>query len=291
MRLDQIEAFVRCAETGSISAAARSERVPKSTLSRLIVELEAELHARLLDRSARGVSLTEEGLLFLERGRQVLDAAQDAAAAFLPVRHGLTGVVRMTAPYTFGVTFVAPHLSSFFEAHPGIGVHLELSSRNAGLVEEGFDLAVRIGEPSGMESKLLMANPIKLAATPSYLHREGVPRVPADLECRRLLVIGRSRARAALELNRGNRSYTVGVSPRLVSSDPAVVLRATLDGCGIGEIPGVIARKEFDCGALVEVLPAWPLSGNNVYLVSPQARATIPRVRALADFLVGRLAC
>lgn len=290
MRLDQIEAFVRCAETGSISAAARSEKTPKSTLSRLIAELELELRAKLLDRSARGVVLTDEGLLFLDRGRLVLDAAQNAAGAFLPVGHGLSGVVRVTAPYTFGITYIAPHLSAFFETHPDIDVHLELSSRNAGLVEEGFDLAVRVGQPADMMSKRLMANPLKLAATPLYLRRTGSPRGPSDLESRRLLVIGRPRARAALRLSNGDESYAVRVAPRLVSSDPAIVLRATLDATGIGEIPWIIAKREFETGALVEVLPTWSLSGKDVYLVSPPARATIPRVRAFAEFVVRRLA-
>jgi DNA-binding transcriptional LysR family regulator len=159
MRITELSAFVRCAELGGLSAAARTEQRPKSTLSRSLRGLERDLKVRLFERSARGVVLTDEGRAFLPHAREVLESIERATAAAGFFKSGPVGDVRITAPYTFGVTFIAPLLPAFLNANPGLNVHMELTSRNVGLAEEGFDLAVRIGAvPPGLVAHRLARN-------------------------------------------------------------------------------------------------------------------------------------
>jgi DNA-binding transcriptional LysR family regulator len=290
MRLDQITAFIRCAEAGSLSAAARAERMPKSTVSRLLAELELDIGARLFDRSSKGLKLTDEGRAMLSHGRGILSSVETARAAIRPAPNRLSGVVRLTAPYTFGMTFLAPHLSAFFAKHPLVHVQMDLSSRNIDLLEEGYDVAVRIGNPPpGMVAHVLSANPLKLCASPAYLKRSGTPKSPTELEKHPLLVIGRPRSKAALRLVHHGGSHFVEAMPRLVSSDPALVLKATLDGCGIGQIPEIIGREPLERRQIVEVLPLWKMTTEDIFIISPRDRASVPRVSTFVEFLTKAL--
>ena len=286
MQIDQIRAFVRCAELGGLSAAARAERAPKSTLSRLLTDLERHLGVRLLDRSSRGVVPTQEGRLFLAHARLVLENVEAASAAIRPSRTKPAGVVRVTAPYTFGVTFIAPALPAFFAAFPAIDVHLELTSRNVDLLDEGFDLAVRIGAPPPhLVARRLMGNPLRLLASPDYIDAHGAPARVDELERRPLLLIGSSRGAAALRLRRAEDEYVCSAAPKLLSSDPAVLLRASLAGAGIGQIPLILARDELRAGALVPILPEWTQHEADISILYASSRAFTPRVRAFVDFL------
>ena len=288
MQINQMRAFVRCAELGSLSAAARAENLPKSTLSRLLGDLEAALAVRLLNRSSRGMALTQEGRVLLAHARQILNDIDAATAAVRPSPTVPSGVVRLTAPYTFGVTFLAPLLPVFLANFPAIDVQIELTSRNVDLIAEGYDLAIRIGTtPADLVARRLMGNPLRLCASPDYLAQFGYPAEPSELAAHRLLLIGSPRARASLRLWHAGNSYLVDAPPKLLSSDPAIVLRSALAGSGIGQIPLIIARPEFARGDLIPVLPEWTMAEADVSLV--YATGALPRVRALADFLCDRL--
>jgi DNA-binding transcriptional LysR family regulator len=290
MQIDQVRAFVRCAELGSLSAAARVERVPKSTLSRLLHELEDSLQARLLDRSSRGVALTDEGRAFLGAARQLLEDIQAAVALVRASAAAPAGVVRLTAPYTFGVTFLAPILPEFLRAHPAIDLQVELTSRNLDLVEQGYDLAIRIGPPpSGYVAHRLMGNPISLCASPGYLAERGLPEAVEDLENHALLLIGSPRTTSALKLSKGNERRVVTSPPRLLSSDPAVVKLAALAGAGIGQVPRILSERELLEGSLVQVLPDWAMETVGISVIQPAGRSYPPRVALFVEFLRTRL--
>lgn len=290
MQIDQVRAFVRCAELGSLSAAARVERVPKSTLSRLLHELEVSLQARLLDRSSRGVALTDEGRAFLGAARQLLEDIRAAKALVRATASAAAGVVRLTAPYTFGVTFLAPLLPEFLRAHPAIDLQVELTSRNLDLVEQGFDLAVRIGPtPGGYIAHRLMGNPNLLCASPGYLAERGCPRSVEDLDHHALLLIGSPRTTSALKLSRGKVTRMLTSPPRLLSSDPAVVKCATLASAGIGQVPRILSERELSEGALVQVLPEWTMDNAEISIIQPAIRSYPPRVALFVEFLKARL--
>lgn len=286
MQVRELTAFVRCAELGGLSAAARIEQRPKSTVSRLLRTLERELKVSLFERSVRGVVLTDEGRAFLPHAREVLDSIDRAAAAAGSFRSAPAGDVRITAPYTFGVTFIAPLLPAFLEAHPGLNVQMELTSRNVNLAEEGFDLAVRIGAPPpGLVAHRLGRNRIRMCASAAYRDQHGEPQTPAELARHPLLLIGSPRATAALKLTNGKSRHTVSARPRLMSSDPAVILQAVTADSGIGEVPVILAHEALERGTLVSVLAGWSLPTADISLIYPKARVLAPRVRALADYL------
>ncbi len=291
MQIDQVRAFVRCAELGSLSAAARVERLPKSSLSRLLQDLEHSLQAKLLERSSRGVILTDEGRVFLEPARRLLEDIEAAAALVRVSAATPAGVVRLTAPYTFGVTFIAPLLPDFLRAYPAIDLQLELTSRNLDLVEQGYDLAVRVGPaPDGYVARRLMGNPLALFASPGYLTEHGSPLAVEDLERHALLLIGSPRKASALKLSKGRKAHVVTVPPRLLSSDPAVIRLAAVAGAGIGQVPRILAREDLGRGALVQVLPDWSMEEVDISLIHPAGRKLAPRVALFGDFLSANLA-
>ncbi len=291
MRFDQIRAFVRCAELGSLSAAARAEGVPKSTLSRLLRELEQPLKVELLNRTSRGVVLTQDGQVFLGRARQILAEVDSATAALRHTAEAPSGVIRFTAPYTFGATFIAPVIPDFLRAYPSISVQVELTSRNIDFAAEGFDVGIRIGAPPPeLAARRLMGNPIMLCASPGYLARFGDPRTPDDLAAHPLLVIGNPRSTTVFRMSRGGSAFVVQSPPRLVSTDPSFVLRAMLDGAGIGQTPAILVRRELSGGELVRVLPDWTMPEADISIIYPAGRTLAPRVRAFVDFLCDALA-
>ena len=290
MQMDQVRALVRCADLGGLSAVARAEHTPKSTLSRLIRELEQELGVRLMQRSVQGMKLTDEGLAFLPHARQLLDDLDIAVAVASSFRDGPKGVVRLTAPYSFGVSFIGPLLPDFLARYPALSVQLDLTSRNVDLVREGYDLAVRIGPtPAGMAGRPLLENPLQLCASPAYLATRTLPATPADLAGHPLLLIGRPGAGVALRLQHGRRQAVVEVPARLQSSDPSIILQATLAGAGVGQIPLMLGGGLVEQGKLVPILPLWRQPVATVGLVFPGSRALAPRVLALVDYLAERL--
>lgn len=290
MQVDQIKAFVRCAELGSLSAAAKAEGIPKSTLSRLLSDLERGLRVNLLNRTSRGVALSEDGRLFLGHARQILE---DVDAATQAVRHTTgvpSGTIRFTAPYTFGVTFISPLLPAFFRAFPSINVYVELTSRNVDFEAEGYDAGIRIGvPPPGLVARRVMGNPVILCAAADYLARRHAPAAPDDLAAHNLLLIGNPRSAAGFTLWRAGTAVRVPAIPKLISTDPAVVLRSVRDGVGIGQVPVILAPAELASGGLVRVLPEWSMPEADISLVYLAGRALAPRVRIFVDFVLEAL--
>jgi DNA-binding transcriptional LysR family regulator len=288
--MDEIRAFIRCVELGGLSAAARSEGLPKSSLSRLLRQLEDTVGARLLERTTRGVRPTPEGYAFLSPARRILEEVDRARASVDYFRDRPQGLIRITAPYTFGVTFIGPLLPPFLAANPGIDVQLELTSRNIDIIQEGFDLAVRIGEaPASTESQRLTVNRAQLMASPAYLRLWGEPATPGDLVGRPLLLIGAARAPPSLTLTRGGDRVVVATAPRLQSSDPTILIQAAAAGVGIGQIPLILVGEKLAAGELTPVLRDWSLPAVDINLIRARGMEMTPRVRAFAAYLHERL--
>jgi DNA-binding transcriptional LysR family regulator len=196
----------------------------------------------------------------------------------------------MTAPASFATTFLAPLLPPFLLANPAISVHLDLTGRNSDILAEGFDLAIRIGRPPpNLGSRTLMGNPVRLMASPAYVRRWGEPRTPDDLSHHPLLLIGGPRARPTLELQRGSERIEVAVAPRMICSDPLVVIQAVVAGVGVGLIPLILAGERLRRGELSPVLSEWAMPGGEVHLVHGRGGDLPPRVAALIDHLVEAL--
>jgi DNA-binding transcriptional LysR family regulator len=285
MKLDGIAAFVRVAEAGSISEAARRIGLAKSVISERIAELERTLGARLVQRTTRKLSLTEDGLAFLDRARRILREVSEASAEIAERRGSLAGPLRLSAPVSFGAPHLGPALYPFLAANPEIGLILDLDDRFVDAAADGYDAVLRHGplRDNRLIAKRLASSRRLLVASPSYLATAGVPTNLDELaEHRAILYANREadwrfggvtgetviRPRAALRVNNG-----------LVMRD------AALAGLGITLLPTFLVHEQLASGTLEHIDIGLIAEGADLYLAYPSNRSPSAKVIALADCL------
>ncbi|QKC88939.1 LysR family transcriptional regulator [Mesorhizobium sp. NZP2234] len=288
-RLSGLLAFARTAELGSFIAAGRALGISASAVGKSVARLEQELGVRLLQRSTRRIGLTEEGRLFNERVRRILDDIDDAEAMLSRTREMPHGRLRVSTPI---VTYhlLLPVLSEFMARYPEIELDIDFNDRIVDVIEEGIDVAIRSGE---LPDSRLVARPLApfrllLCAAPSYLERHGTPRVPADL-ARQFGIRFRFP-------NSGKLQEWPFIADR---SDPRSMLTcnnmealkgATIAGLGIGCMPDFLVREALRDGRLCTVLDDHVDGRGQFRMLWPSNRHLSPKVRVLVDFLPERLA-
>lgn len=285
--------FLLLADKGSFTAAARELNLTPPAVSKRLAQIEQRLGVRLLNRSTRRVSLTDEGELYLEHARRILADIEDMEASLGNRRAAPKGLLRVNATLGFGRTTIAPIVSAFARQHPEVEVQLQLTDAPIDLVATGFDLAIRFGElpDSRLSARKLMSNRRFLCASPAYLETHGAPQTPAELT-RHACILHRQNddAYGIWRLSSGRHVETVKVRGTLSSNDGDVVLGWALDGHGI------LIRSEWDLakylesGRLRAVLPDYTLPTADLYAVYPARRNQPARVRAFIDFLLDRFA-
>jgi DNA-binding transcriptional LysR family regulator len=278
-------AFVRVVETGAFSRAAERMGMAKSILSRRVARLEERLGARLLTRSAQGAQPTDVGQAYFERAANILaelDAAEEGVAEAVTQ---IAGPIRLSAPLSFGIAYLAPALAEFAADHPKVELDISFDDRPVDLVSGGYDLAVRIG--SLKDSSLIARRiaPVRkvAAASPTYLKRRGRPEHPRDLAGHDLLLYGNESWRFRV----GKAWEHVRRRPRLRADNGEMLRAAAIAGLGICVLPSFIAAPGFEAGTLEPLLRDYPMEEGALHAVMP-SRATTARVRALVDFLVAR---
>lgn len=284
--LIDVLAFVRVAETGSFARAAERMGLSKPVLSRRVARLEEELGARLLTRSARGAQPTGVGQAYYERAAAVLadlEAAQEVVAEAVTQ---IAGPIRMSAPLSFGISYLAPALADFAKLHPAVELDIEFEDRNVDLIGGGYDLAVRIGRLADSSLVARRIAPVRKAviASPLYLEAHGRPERPADLAGHDLLFYGNEQWRFRV----GERWETVRARPRLRSNNGEMLRAAAEAGLGLCLLPSFIAAPALEARTAEPVLLDFPLEEGALHAVMPPGRAITARVRALVDFLVAR---
>jgi len=288
--LKDLRIFVKVAERGSLSGAAAALRLPKSTASRALARLEEQAGAPLLRRNGRGVVLSETGTLLQRHALRILTEVEQAEAAVSRVRGAPRGLLRVSAPFTFGRAFVAPLLPEFLARQPEIRVELELSA--GGIVAPGahVDVAVRIGplDDSSLRARKLGHVELRLCASPGYLAARPAPERPEDLAHHDLLDWAGADAHD-WTLAGPERTVRVRVTPRLAVNDASVLRTAVLAGTGLAWLPGFLCHADLAAGRLQRVLPAWERDRPDLFALFPGGRAESPKVRAFVDFLVDRL--
>jgi DNA-binding transcriptional LysR family regulator len=287
MKLDGIGAFVAVAEEGSISAAARRLRLPKSVISERLVTLEKAMGAVLLRRTTRKVSLTEDGAAFLERAIRILREIEDATAEIAERRGALQGPLRISAPVTLGHLHLGPALYPFLAANPGVTLTLDLDDRRVSAAAEGFDAVIRHGTIDDSRLVVWKLAPSRrlLVAAPDYLARAGTPRSLAALDGHRGVFYTNRGIADWRFIDAKGAAVTVRGSVAFRANNGTMVLDAALAGLGIALLPTFIAGpairdgrlKAIDVGAAVE--PEW------IYLAHPEGRQPSAKLRALADCL------
>lgn len=295
-RIEDAEVFVTVVDAGGFTAAARALDLSQPAVSRRVGALEARLGVRLLVRSTRRFRATDAGQAFYERCRRLLSELEEAEHEAAAHGSELRGSLRLAAPPSFGRSVLLPHLAAFAATHPAIELDLALGERPVELNEEGFDLAVRIGDPGRapglIRTRLTSFTAIPCAA-PAYLAERGTPRQPADLAQHACLVqIGMMRHdRWTLTSDRKGRSekQTVSVAGPLRSNDVEGLAVACRAGLGVAVLPSFLVGGDLQDGHLRRVLPRWQPRTVEVWAVYAERRHLPARGRALLDFLVERL--
>jgi DNA-binding transcriptional LysR family regulator len=289
-RLDELQVFVAILDAGSMAAAARQLGRSPAAVTRVLGTLETRAGARLFERSTRRLLPTEAGLRLAEQGRRLLadyDAALRPPGAATP-----RGLLRIAAPTVFGSRHVAPVITRFLTQYPEIQVELQLSDRNADMIEEGIDAAVRIGPLANMSLVARRLGEVRrvTVASPAYLDRRGTPSTPADLAGHELIMSTSVRSVAEWRYRAGGREHVVRYSPRLRMNDVEAVLGAARDGFGIARALSYQVEPDLRCGALQRLLADYEPEALPVHLVLPSARHMAPRLRAFVDFAVDQFA-
>ncbi|MCJ8143507.1 LysR family transcriptional regulator [Ancylobacter sp. A5.8] len=286
MKLDGIAAFVTIAEAGSISEAARRLRLSKSVVSDRLAQLERRLGASLVHRSTRSLSLTEDGLAFLELASQALRDLDSAAAALAERRGTLSGPLRISAPVTLTVLHAGPALYRFLRRHPQIELSIELDDRVVDAQAEGFDGVIRHGpmRDSPLTAWQIARSRRVLVASPDYLERQGTPRDLVELEAHRgIFYTHRGLADWRFETDAGMRQVRARLG--LQVNNGMVMRDAAMAGLGIAMLPLFIAGPHIRDGALRVIEVGAETEPEFIHVAHPEGRNPTAKLRALADCL------
>ena len=288
-RLTAMRAFLRIVESGSVSAVARELGVGQPTVSKQLAGLEAALGARLLNRSTRGLSLTDEGARYYERCRDAVEAVDAAEASLRPASP--SGLLRVSCPIAFGRLQLAPRMARLLARHPELRVELLLSDRFVDLVEEGADVSVRIGE---LSDSALFARRIGLArrvtvAAPAYFERAGEPSVPEDLRGHNCLVYTQLATADEWRFVGPGGERKVRVSGNFRANVSDAVREAVLSGLGLSMSPVWLFADALRDGRVRRTLTDWEPPPIPIQAVWPAARLPSPKIRRFVEFLAEEL--
>lgn len=289
--LSAMAVFARVVEMESFSGAARALGLSKSAVSKRVGRLEDRMGLRLLNRTTRRLSLTEAGAAFYQGCRRVVAEAEAAERAVTRLASAPRGRLKVNAPMSFGVRHLAPALPDFMARYPELNVDLTLNDRVVDLVEEGFDLAIRIARlaESSLIARRLAPNRLVLCAAPSYLAAHGAPRAVEDLKDHACLLYSYQTAGDAWRLCGPGGERRLAVTGRLRINNGDALLAAALGGLGVALLPCFICGQDLRAGRLIQVLPAWSGPADTaIAAVYPASRNLSPKVRVFVDFLTER---
>lgn len=287
-QLAAMRALRRVVELGSFTAAADALGISHTVVSRQISHLEAKLGAQLLNRTTRRFALTAAGQDYYEASRHILDALDDADRAVGRHQASPTGRLRINAPMAFGTEELAPWLPRFLERYPDLQVDLVCNDRIVDLIEDGFDVALRLtrGLPdSTLIAKRLASSQVMLVAAPDYLRRHGTPRTPHDLLEHNCLTYGQlARPHEWRFTAPDGADVTVTVRGNLQANNGVVLRTAALAGTGIATTASFIVHEDLRRGALLRVLADYAIRPRELYVLYPHNRHLSPKVRAFVAF-------
>ncbi len=287
--LSELTLFSLVAKNGSLSAAARELNVTPPAVSKRLAQLESRLGVRLLNRTTRRLSLTNEGEVYLANVRRILADIDELERVVSSSRAAPKGLLRVNATLGFGRTYIAPVVSAFAKRYPEVEVQLQLTDRPLNLAEEAFDVGIRFGElpDARLIARKVSTNRRFLCAAPAYLKKFGYPKVPDDLARHNCIVLRQNDAAYGIwRFARGRKTDTVKVRGALSSNDGEVALTWALDGHGI------LMRAEWDIakylrsGRLQLVLEEYSLPPADIHAVYPERHNLSAKVRVFVEFLV-----
>jgi DNA-binding transcriptional LysR family regulator len=290
-QLAALRALRRVVELGSFTAAADALGISHTIVSRQVRQLEEHLGVQLLNRTTRRFALTDAGRDYYEATRDVLDRLDDADRHIGRHQAEPTGTLRINAPMAFGTIEIAQWLPGFLARYPGLQVDLVCNDRMVDLIEDGFDVALRLARElpdSTLVARRLATSRVLLVASPDYLRKHGAPATPADLAQHNCLVYtAAARANEWRLADAAGAQHAVAVRGCLQANTNVALRAAAAAGVGIANVAAFIVREELERGTLVEVLPGYTPKPRELYVLYPQNRHLAPKVRALIDYAAG----
>ncbi len=287
---DAMRAFVEVVESGGFGRAAERLGLSKSIVSRRVSGLEAALGARLLDRTTRGVAPTPAGEEFKARAERILAELEEARDVVAESGRAVVGLLRLSAPLSFGLRNIAPLLAEMALRYPKLRIEASYSDRAVDLIAERFDAAVRIGmlRDSSLVARRIAAVQAVVVASPAYLEKHGTPRIPGDLAAHEFLLRSGSVGDESLRFRAGRRWISVRVKARFRADNGEALLAAAIAGVGLTPMPTFLVAPAIESGELVPLLVDYPMPEAGLYLVRPPGAHVPAKVRALTEALVER---
>ncbi|WP_027856420.1 LysR family transcriptional regulator [Marinobacterium jannaschii] len=285
MNLNDVRLFLRVVETNSFTAAADTLGIQKSTISRRIAQLEDDLGVRLLQRSTRKLSLTDEGQELFDRCRPLVEELEQVPDLVAANQHDPRGKLRITVPTEMGIYMLDEVVAGFLIRYPKLDVDIELSTRVVDLIEEGYDLALRVGD---LADSSLIARPISsitlgLFASPAYLEQYGVPATPADLPDHLCITI--QRPNPSWSFDNWENGAQIPVSGRVRANSLSFAASMAEKGLGIARLPRPFSAGMVEQGSLVPVLEEYKANQVTINAVYPSRRHLNPKVRLFIDYV------
>jgi DNA-binding transcriptional LysR family regulator len=292
MRLPDFEAwaiFACVVEHRSFSGAATAIGVSKATVSKAIARLEAQLGTALFHRTSRRLTLTDSGTALAERAGRILAEAQAAEEAAIDSAKAPSGMVRIAAPITFGIRFVADAIADLLVAYPGIQIDLRLSDARVDIVADGFDIALRIADlpDSSLRARRLAPIRARVVAAPAHLEQHGTPAHPADLAHHACFLYANAIGTWQFRKADGEEAAVRPAGP-LITDNGDAMMPALLAGLGIARLPDFIIDRELADGRLVEILADWSPMNIALHLLTPPSTLRPARVELVIEFLSQR---
>ena len=280
--------FATVAETGSFAQAAQALGLSQPTVSKAIARLEKQLQVSLFHRTSRRLSLTATGQASLERAQDILAAGQAVEALAREQVAQLQGRIKVAAPMSFGISHLAPVLPAFMQAHPGVLLDLHFNDAQVDIVEQGFDLALRISSlaDSSLLARSLCGVRLLLVASPAYLDRQGRPSHPSELAGHHSLRYAYERRGSVWHFQRDAQRFAQDVLCVLQVNNAEALMPPLLAGLGLAVQPEFLVWEPLRQGRLEQVLPDWQVPPIALHIVTPPGRARPARVQAFIEFLV-----
>ncbi len=295
-RITGVQLFIRIVETGSFSKASVDLGVTQPTATKHVAAVEARLGARLLNRNTRGVSATEIGALYYEKCKAIQRELEEADNLASLLQSKVSGQLRISTSVSFGRRVLTPLVLAFMRKHPDISIDLSFDDRYVNLVEQGVDVAIRMGRlaDSSLGARYLGTNPWVLVASPAYLKANAAPKLPADVAKHPCLVYSsvqgdeRWQFTGRIGPREGGREESVPVHGPLRTNNLSVVLEATQDGMGLSILPWYVAHDAVQARRIVPLLTEFALPVQEMHAVFPSPKLVPSKVTTFISFLQER---
>lgn len=283
-----MKTFVKVVELGSFSAAARQANLSPAMITKQVAHLETRIGARLLNRSTRQLSTTDIGQSYFDRCLDILARVEDADAEAGLDMADARGTLRITAPAEFGNIHLSPVIARFQNLYPDIELFLDFSNRQVDLVQEGFDLAVRVARSldTSMIGRRIATSRFRAVASPSYIAAHGMPASPEDIVGHRCMTFGVPSPWINWQFARDGETTEIRIKPRVLSTSAEALLQSARIGVGISVLPTFVCGEDIARGTLVPLLPDHDIGSLGIFVLYPHRKLLPRRTRAFVDHLV-----